>query len=126
LRLLHLRQLLEEVQLMRSFLKIAAVTAAAIFAISGCSVMRGDQTTGDYVDDAALTARVKAALLDDEQVKGTMFNVDVNQGKVTLSGTAQNATEAKRAEQIARQTPGVKGVESTIRVSQASGDSTPR
>jgi hyperosmotically inducible protein len=111
---------------MRSFLKVAAVTAAAVFAISGCSVMRGEQSGGEYVDDAALTARVKAALLDDEQVKGTMFNVDVNQGKVTLSGTAENAAEAKRAESIAKQTPGVKGVESTIRVSQASGDSTPR
>jgi hyperosmotically inducible protein len=110
---------------MRSF-KIAAATAAALLILSGCNVMRGEQSTGDYVDDAALTARVKAALLDDEQVKGTLFNVDVNQGKVTLSGTAESSAEAKRAEQIARQTPGVKGVESTIRVSQASGDANPR
>ncbi len=110
---------------MRSF-KLAAATAAALLVLSGCNVMRGETSAGEYVDDAALTARVKAALLDDEQVKGTLFNVDVNQGKVTLSGTAENATEAKRAEQIARQVPGVKGVESTIRVSQASGDSNPR
>jgi hyperosmotically inducible periplasmic protein len=88
--------------------------------------MRGDQEAGDYVDDAALTARVKAALLDDEQVAGTRFDVNVYQGKVTLSGVTDKPEEARRAEQIAREVPGVQSVESNIRVAQAeeSGSST--
>jgi hyperosmotically inducible periplasmic protein len=104
---------------MRSAMKLAALAAAALLAATGCNVMRGDQSTTAYVDDATLTARVKAALLDDDKVKGTNFNVDVYQGKVTLSGVTDSREEARRAEQIARQTPGVKGVESSIRVSQA-------
>jgi hyperosmotically inducible periplasmic protein len=103
---------------MRIALKFVALAAAALLA-TGCNVIRGNETTSDYADDAALTARVKAALLDDEAVKGTQFNVDVYKGNVTLSGMAQDATEAKRAEQIARQTPGVKSVDSAIRVSDA-------
>ena len=105
---------------MRTALKIVAVTAAALL-VTACNVMRGNETASDYADDAALTAQVKAALLDDEMMKGTKFNVDVYQGNVTLSGLASNAEEAKRAEQIARQTPGVKSVDSAIRVAEADG-----
>ena len=104
---------------MRSAMKFVALAAVALLVATGCNVMRGEQSAGDYVDDATLTARVKAALLDDDQVKGTNFNVDVYQAKVTLSGVTDSREQARRAEQIARQTPGVKGVESTIRVSQA-------
>jgi hyperosmotically inducible protein len=107
---------------MRLALKIVALAAAAVLA-SGCNVIRGNETTSDYADDAALTARVKGALLDDEVVKGTHFNVDVYQGKVTISGLANDATEARRAEQIARQTPGVKSVDSAIRVADAGSTS---
>lgn len=107
---------------MRSAMKLVALAAVAIFTVTGCNVMRGNQGPGEYADDAALTARVKAALLDDEQVKGTDFNVDVYQGKVTLSGVADDAQQAKRAEQVARQVPGVKSVESAIRVSQAGSE----
>jgi osmotically-inducible protein OsmY len=103
---------------MRTALKFVAIAAAAVLA-SGCNALRGNETTSDYADDAALTARVKAALLDDEQVKGTQFNVDVYKGKVTLSGVTESSTQKQRAEQIARQTPGVKAVDSAIRVSDA-------
>jgi hyperosmotically inducible protein len=107
---------------MRTALKFVAIAAAAVLA-SGCNMLRGNETTSDYADDAALTARVKAALLDDEQVKGTQFNVDVYKGKVTLSGVTNSSEQAQRAEQIARQTPGVKTVDSAIRVSDASTSS---
>jgi hyperosmotically inducible periplasmic protein len=104
---------------MRSAMKFVALAATTLLVATGCNVMRGQQSASDYVDDTTLTARVKAAIMDDNQVKGTNFNVDVYQGKVTLSGVTDSREEAKRAEQIARQTPGVKSVESAIRVSQA-------
>jgi len=107
---------------MRTALKLVAIAAAAVLA-SGCNVIRGDEAASDYADDAALTARVKSALLDDEAVQGTQFNVDVYKGKVTLSGTAHDAQEAERAESIAKQTPGVKSVNSAIRVADAGGTS---
>ena len=107
---------------MRNALKIGALLAAALLA-SGCNVIRGNETTSDYADDAALTSRVKAALIADEQIKGTQLNVDVYKGRVTLSGLAHDASDAKRAEQIAKQTPGVQSVESAIRVADAGSSS---
>jgi hyperosmotically inducible protein len=108
---------------MRKTIRIAVLAAAAMFLATGCNVMRGDQEAGEYVDDAALTARVKAALLDDEQVSGTRFDVNVFQGKVTLSGVTEDPAEARRAEEIARNVDGVKSVESTIRVAEAGATS---
>jgi osmotically-inducible protein OsmY len=107
---------------MRIAFKVAALAVAAILA-SGCNVIRSNETSSDYADDAALTARVKAALSDDESIKGTELNVDVYKGRVTLSGIAEDANEAKRAEEIAKQTPGVQSVESAIRVADASAGS---
>jgi hyperosmotically inducible periplasmic protein len=107
---------------MRTTTRFAVLAAAALFLTTGCNVMRGDQEADAYVDDAALTARVKAALLDDEQVAGTRFDVNVFQGKVTLSGVTDDPAEARRAEQIARDVDGVKSVESTIRVAEADTD----
>jgi osmotically-inducible protein OsmY len=101
-------------------MKVLAAGIATLVIASGCSVIRGQETTGEYADDAALTARVKAALLDDEKVAGTHFNVDVNEGKVRLTGTAKNSDEKHRAESIAKQVPGVKGVDSDIQIAQAS------
>lgn len=104
---------------MRKTIRVAVLAAAAMFLATGCNVMRGDQEAAEYVDDAALTARVKAALLDDETVSGTRFDVNVFDGKVTLSGVTEDPAEARRAEEIARSVPGVKSVESTIRVAEA-------
>ena len=108
---------------MRKTIRLAVLATAAMFLATGCNVMRGGQEPSEYVDDAALTARVKAALLDDEQVSGTRFDVNVFQGKVTLSGVTDDPAEARRAEDIARGVHGVKSVESTIRIAQADTDS---
>lgn len=104
---------------MRKTIRIAALAAAGMFLATACNVMRGDQEPSAYVDDAALTARVKAALLDDEQVAGSRFDVNVYQANVTLGGVTDDPAEARRAEEIARSVSGVKSVKSTIRVAEA-------
>lgn len=92
---------------------ILALAAMAV-GLGGCNVMRGQQGVGEYADDAALTARVKAALLDNESVKGTDINVNVYQGKVQLSGFADSSAEKSTAERVARSVDGVRGVENNI------------
>lgn len=107
---------------MRQTLTIIVATAAV--GLAGCNVIRGQQDPGDYAGDAALTARVKAALLDDESVEGTQINVDVYEGKVQLSGFADNASERAAAERIARNVDGVRSVENNIELKdQGSTDS---
>ena len=69
------------------------------------------------VDDAAITTKVKAALLADDQVKGTQINVDTNGGTVKLTGTLDSATQVQRAMEIAKGVNGVQKVENNLTAS---------
>lgn len=73
-------------------------------------------TTGKYVDDAWITAKVKTLLLKDEGVKGLDVNVETHKGSVQLAGWVNNSTQAAEAEKIARSVEGVKTVENDLQV----------
>lgn len=73
------------------------------------------------IDDAALTARVKSRLLMDKNINGLSINVDTNQSAVTLNGTVKSDTERALAEQVARETKGVRLVQNQLRIA-SSGD----
>ena len=66
--------------------------------------------TATVTEDAAITAKVKAAILAEPGLKTLQINVDTNGATVTLSGTVDNADLRERAKQIASSTSGVKGV----------------
>jgi hyperosmotically inducible protein len=53
------------------------------------------------VADAALTGKVKAALLLDERIGATGINVNTVDGVVTLEGTVPSAVQRTLAEDIA-------------------------
>lgn len=74
------------------------------------------KTVGDTIDDATITGRVKTALLNDPEVAGLKIDVDTFKGVVTLSGAVKTQAEANKAMTIARQTPGVSDVKSTLQV----------
>jgi hyperosmotically inducible protein len=78
------------------------------------------KTVGETIDDATITARVKTALLNDAQVGGMKIDVDTSQGVVTMSGIVRNKAEETRAIELARQTPGVRDVKSTMQVNPQS------
>ena len=94
----------------------AAAALAASIAVSGCSVMRGQSTPGEYVDDVAITSKVKAELLDNDNVEGLDVNVDSTNGRVTLRGWATSDAEIKSAGEIARKVEGVRSVDNQIQV----------
>ena len=94
----------------------AAAVLAAGLAMSGCNVMRGQSTAGEYVDDVAITAQVKAKLLDAKEVEGLDVNVDSTNGRVKLTGWADNANEARTAGNLAREVEGVKSVDNKLQV----------
>jgi osmotically-inducible protein OsmY len=111
---------------MHSRVKIVAVTAVALLA-SGCNLMRGKETTGQYVDDATLATRAKAALVKDSTVSAADFNIEVYKGNVTLSGVAKTPDEVGRAIQDIKEVPGVVSVKNATRVATADrGQSKPQ
>ena len=62
------------------------------------------------VDDSALTAKVKAALIAEPNLKSTPINVTTHGAIVTLTGTVGNAVEKAKALQVAENVEGVKSV----------------
>ena len=78
-----------------------------IAAFVGCASTQKREGTGEYIDDSAITAKVKAAILGDSALKVFQINVETFKGEVQLSGFVDSADMVKRAGEVAR---GVKGV----------------
>ena len=96
---------------------VALATAlAALTVLPGCAVTRGQESVGAYVDDATITASVKAKFVENKQVDAAMIKVETLNGEVMLSGFAKNMDEKSAAEMIARDTKGVKSVKNQIAV----------
>ncbi len=74
------------------------------------------KSVGNTIDDATITGRVKTSMLNDPDVAGLKIDVDTFKGVVTLSGAVKSQMEATKAIDIARKTPGVSDVKSTLQV----------
>jgi osmotically-inducible protein OsmY len=94
----------------------AVFTATVAFTIVGCASGPNKESTGEYLDDAAITGKVKAAFAADPNVKATEINVETYKGAVQLSGFVAQPGDAQRAADIARGVKGVSSVKNDIRV----------
>jgi hyperosmotically inducible protein len=92
---------------------LAALTGITLLS-TGCAVVRGQETVGAYVDDAAITTAVKAKFVDDKIVSASSISVETLSGIVQLSGFAKSAAEKSQAEQIARNSKNVRSVRNDI------------
>ncbi len=90
--------------------------ASVTFLLAACSATDSTRSTGEYTDDTAITARVKLAFVNDEQVSALDIKVDTFRGVVQLSGFAESRDVANRAATIARGVEGVKDVRNDIRL----------
>ena len=100
-------------QLIRA-LAFAAIAGSTILAVTGCAVVRKQETVGAYVDDATITASVKARFVDDKTVDAGAINVQTLKGTVLLAGFAKSAAEKNQAESIARNVKGVTAVRNEL------------
>lgn len=94
----------------------AAFTAAVAVTAVGCSSTPERASAGEYIDDAVITTKVKAAFANDPNVKATEVNVETFKGDVQLSGFVADPRDAQRAVEIARGVKGVTSVKNDIRV----------
>ena len=101
---------------------LKSLCAAVLVAVSlpvglgACAPTESRRSTGAYIDDAAITTRVKSALAADEVAKATQVSVETHNGVVQLSGFAESRRVADRAAEVARNVPGVKSVKNDIRL----------
>ncbi|WP_051822523.1 BON domain-containing protein [Desulfonatronum thiodismutans] len=68
------------------------------------------ETTLESGDDAAITALVKAALLENPSTSDLDANVETNDGVVTLSGRVKDAAEMEVVANFVKNLQGVKNV----------------
>ena len=81
-----------------------------------------ERTAGQVVDDAAITASVKAKLLADERTKAFDVNVDTVKGVVTLTGGADSDAAKRAAQELAGQVDGVILIKNELTVATAGSE----
>lgn len=69
--------------------------------------------------DPWITVKIQAKYFLDADVKGRQIDVDTKNGVVTLKGTVENTQQKQEAEQIARETEGVKRVVNQLTIATA-------
>jgi len=111
---------------------VAALIAVALGATAGCDQPAPGETAGrnvdraadqvaantgaaaartaQAVDDTAITAKVKAAMFADPELKALQIHVDTVNATVTLAGDVDNPAMHDRAVQVASGVEGVRRV----------------
>ena len=98
--------------------KIASTLVAAMMlsTIVGCASTAKQESTGQYIDDSAITTGVKAAILNAPTLKVSEINVETLKGTVQLSGFVSSAENIATASSVARSVNGVKSVKNDLRL----------
>lgn len=94
---------------------IFLLTVSLIFLVA-CSSEPKHKSAGEYLDDAVITTRVKAAILKDDTLKVSEINVETYKGVVQLSGFVGSRADQSRAEKVTEDVDGVKSVKNDIRI----------
>jgi osmotically-inducible protein OsmY len=100
-------------QKLASLMALMGVLAVGGFA-SGCAATPTRDSTGQYIDDTGITAKVKTALLKDKEVKSFEIKVETMKGVVQLSGFVDTAAQKAAAAQDAAAVPGVTDVKNSL------------
>ncbi len=98
---------------------LASMLALGSTLFTACAVSDGQSSMGQYVDDATITARVKARFAEDKTVSASRINVETLNGTVQLSGFATDQAEREQAAALARSVPDVKSVRNNVLVREA-------
>ncbi len=80
---------------------------------------KSQETLGEKIDDASITAQVKLTLLYHRSTSALTTGVDTNQGVVTLSGKALNAAEKDLVTKLVSDIHGVKSVKNKMTVGES-------
>lgn len=102
---------------MTQFNRLSYFFVALLYAFMlGCAATPKQEGTGEYVDDTVITAKVKAAILEDPALKAAEINVETFKGKVQLSGFVSSRDQLDHAVAVTRKVHGVKSVANDMRL----------
>ena len=81
---------------------------------AGQKLDKAGESISHYIDDSAITAKVKAAIIDDPLLKATEIKVTTENGAVRLSGTLDSQEKINRAIEVAKNQENVKSVQNNL------------
>ncbi|MDO8176946.1 MAG: BON domain-containing protein [Undibacterium sp.] len=90
--------------------------AASLVVIAGCASTAKHEGTGEYVDDAVITTKVKAEIFNEPTLKSSEINVETFKGVVQLSGFVSSNASIDKAVTITRSVKGVVSVKNDMRL----------
>jgi osmotically-inducible protein OsmY len=101
---------------MRRNIRTGVVMAAllTLTPIVCCAPTRTSESTGQYVDDATITTKVKSALVGDSGLKGFDIHVVTYKGVVQLSGFVNSTQTIAHATDVAKNVGGVQSVRNDL------------
>jgi len=94
----------------------ALALSALLITLSACAATNTSESTGQYVDNSVLTAKVKTAIFNEPTLSSTEISVETYKGEVQLSGFVSSIDQTRKAVEIAKSIPGVTSVKNDMRV----------
>jgi hyperosmotically inducible protein len=94
----------------------AALAVASVLTLGACAQTRTSESTGAYLDDSAITTKVKTAILEDPALKVMQIDVTTNKNVVHLTGSVDTPQMIGRAGTVAAQVAGVASVQNNLTV----------
>ena len=93
---------------------ISAFALALGLTLGACAQTSTSESTGAYVDNSAITGKVKAAILQDPSLKVMQIDVTTYKNVVQLSGFVDTPQIKAHAGMLASQVDGVASVENNL------------
>lgn len=94
-------------------INLLCLTVMLAFAL-GCAATSTREGTGGYIDDSAITAKVKSGLLGEPNLNSNDIQVETFKGVVQLSGFVSSTAQINTAVGVTRKVQGVKDVRSNM------------
>ncbi|MBF0480660.1 MAG: BON domain-containing protein [Desulfovibrionaceae bacterium] len=95
-------------------LRLYFMCIALVATLAACAGNANRESTGEYVDDSALTTKVKTAIYNDPMLEVLEIKVDTFKGVVELHGVVESEKVSAQAEKVANSVRGVKSVQNDL------------
>jgi len=111
---LHTRFLKKPIMSKQNLILRLLISLVLVISVAGCAGGKKYESTGEYLDDAAITTKVKTSILGDSRLKLFQISVETFKGVVQLSGFVDSGIAAAKAADLARTVKGVKSVNNSL------------
>lgn len=92
------------------------VAGAGFMTISGCASTNTHSSTGEYIDDTLITAKVTTAIMNDPDLGVTEINVETFKGVAQVSGFVSTRAQIDRAVVVVGAIDGVASVKDDLQM----------